>query len=449
MHQNKKASPMTRHLLKRASLAAAACCVAWVGTVHAAPLDDLRRQVESSQVEQAWRTAQDNPQLIGQPEFDFLYGLAALNAGRVAEGVLALERHLAAAPGNDRARLELARGYFLLGEYPRARSEFDFLLRSKPPAGVRANIDSYLQAMQLREGSGTRAVARLYAEVGAGHDSNVNLAPSADQVNIGLDTVTLDPSSRQIADSYAQVAVGGLHQMRVSSRMSLLVGADLDHRGNAKQHDFDLTTGGVYIGFTQLSGPALWRTTLGSSQLRVGNKRYRDQLQVATEANLNWSQDLATMAFVQYAEMRHAQADRARDARSTTVGGMVTQSFAAVAGQPTIGVRLAYVQEDNLRLRDDLSKKSGVLRLFGSFEPLARTRVALSVAAVRDDYGAEDIAFRSTRHDNNQSVDFSVTYALDTRWSLRLEGGWLKTESNQDLYDKQRKAAALKLRAQF
>lgn len=421
--------------------------MAWAA--HAEPLDDLRRQVESSQVEQAWRTAQDNPQLIGQPEFDFLYGLAALNAGRVAEAVLALERHLAVAPGNDRARLELARGYFLLGEYPRARSEFDFLLRSKPPAGVRANIDSYLQAMQLREGSNTRAVARLYAEVGGGHDSNVNLAPAAEQVQIGLDTVTLDPTSRQVADSYAQVAVGGVHQMRVSSRMSLLVGADLDHRANAKQRDFDLSTGGAYLGFTQLSGLALWRVTLGSSQLRVGNKRYRDQLQLATEANINWSQDLATQAFVQYAELRHAQADRVRDARSTSLGGMVTQNFPAVAGQPSVGARLAYVQEDNLRVRDDLSKKSAVLRLFASVEPLPRTRVALSVAASRDDYGAEDISFRSTRHDNNVSVDMSATYALDNRWSLRLEGSWLKTESNQDLYDKQRKSAALKLRSQF
>ena len=98
MHQNKKAPPMTRHLHKLAGLATAAS-LALAGAATAAPLDDLRRQVESSQVEQAWRTAQDNPQLIGQPEFDFLYGLTALNAGRVAEGVLALERHLAATPG--------------------------------------------------------------------------------------------------------------------------------------------------------------------------------------------------------------------------------------------------------------------------------------------------------------------------------------------------------------
>ncbi len=432
-------------------MAAVAVAAGWLlaGASSAAPLDDLRRQVESSQVEQAWRTAQDNPQLIGQPEFDFLYGLAALNAGRVAEAVLALERHLASAPGNDRARLELARGYFLLGEYPRARSEFDFLLRSKPPAGVRANIDSYLQAMQLREGSTARASARLYAEVGGGYDSNVNLAPAAQQVQIGLDAVTLDPVSRQVGDYFGQLAVGGLHQMRVSNRMSLLVGADLDHRANSKQHAFDISSGGAYVGFTQLSGQALWRMTLGSSELRVGNKRYRDQLQLALEANVNWNQDLSTMGFAQYAELRHATTDRVRDARSTTIGGMVTQNFPAVMGAPTIGARLAYIQEDNLRLRDDLGKKTAVLRLFGSVEPLARTRVALSLSASRDDYGAEDISFRSTRHDNTVSLDGSATYALDNTWSLRLEGSWLKTQSNQDLYDKQRKALALKLRCQF
>lgn len=435
-------------LLHRSALTAASC-VLLAGAAAAAPLDDLRRQVESSQVEQAWRTAQDNPQLIGQPEFDFLYGLAALNAGRVAEGVLALERHLANAPGNDRARLELGRGYFLLGEYPRARAEFDFLLRSKPPAGVRANIDSYLQAMQLREGTTNRAAARLYAEIGGGYDSNVNLAPASEFVNIGLDTVTLDASSRQIGDYFAQVAVGGVHQMRVSNRMTLLAGADLDHRANVKQNAFDLTSGGAYVGFTQLSGMALWRVTLGSSELRVGNKRYRDQLQVSTEANVNWNQDLATMGFVQYSELRHAQSDRVRDGRSTSLGGMVTQNFSAAPGQPSIGARLAFVQEDNLRLRDDLSKKSVVLRLFGSVQPLPRTRLAVSIAAASDAYGAEDIAFRSTRRDNNLSVDSSVTYALDNTLSLRLEGAWLKTESNQDLYDKQRKALSLKLRYQF
>src|SRR5687768_7354492 len=140
-------SPIAR---RTAAAAAAALCLGCLPAA-AAPLDDLRRQVEASQFEQAWATAQANPQLIGDVHFDFLYGVAAINTGRVAEGLLALERHLAAVPANDRARLELARGYFLLGDYPRARAEFDFVLRYNPPAGVRNNIAGFLQAMQARE----------------------------------------------------------------------------------------------------------------------------------------------------------------------------------------------------------------------------------------------------------------------------------------------------------
>ena len=42
----------------------------------------------------------------GDAQADFMVGLAALETGRVAEAVLALERHLAAVPANDRARLD-------------------------------------------------------------------------------------------------------------------------------------------------------------------------------------------------------------------------------------------------------------------------------------------------------------------------------------------------------
>ena len=145
---------------RRRGVALAAALVLACASAAAAPLDDIRRQVEAGQFDQAYLTAQANPQLIGDVHFDFLYGVAAINVGRVPEGLLALERHLAAVPANDRARLELARGYFLLGEYPRARSEFEFVLRYNPPQAVREKINGFLLAMQLRETNDRRATAR-------------------------------------------------------------------------------------------------------------------------------------------------------------------------------------------------------------------------------------------------------------------------------------------------
>jgi len=421
----------------------------------AAPLDDIRRQVEASQFEEAYRTGQANPQLLGDVHFDFLYGVAAISVGRVAEGLLALERHLSAVPANDRARLELARGYFLLGDYPRARSEFEFVLRYNPPAGVRATIADFLQAMQLRESADRRASARLYAEVGLGHDNNVNGGTFRDAYTVGVQSIVPDAASRQVADSLSQVAVGGQHQMRVSNRLTVFVGGDFDHRANFKQDAYNLTSAGVYVGFSQLSGPAQWRTTLSVNQLLVGGNRYRDSWQVGTEANLTFSQEQSLQAFGQFSWWRYAAPDRDRDARVTTLGAMFTQNMPAWWGNPSLGVRGTFNQEDNQRLRPDYSKKGPLLRVFASISPLQRLRLSAGVSASRQDYQGPDIFYqlqgdpRAVRRDDVVAADAVANYTIDALWSVRADASWTITRSNQDLYDSSRKTLNVKLRYQF
>ena len=56
----------------------------------------------------------------GDPTFDYYYGAAAIDIGEANEGVYALERVLVSQPNNHAARLELARGYFILQEYTRS-----------------------------------------------------------------------------------------------------------------------------------------------------------------------------------------------------------------------------------------------------------------------------------------------------------------------------------------
>jgi len=443
------ARPRPRQALAGLALA----CLAVVA--HAAPLDDMRRQVESSQFDQAYLTAQANPQLIGDVHFDFLFGVAAINVGRVAEGVLALERHLTAVPANDRARLEMARGYFLLGDFPRARLEFEFVLRYNQPAGVRANIDSFLQAMQARETSDTRASARLYVEASAGYDSNVNGGTYNESYQVGALSLAPDPGSRQVGDSFGQVALGGQHTMRVSSRLSVFVGGDADLRQHRERQPFDLSNLSLYLGFSQLSRVAQWRTTLTAGQMVVGDNRYRDNLQVGTEATFTFSQDRSLLLFGNFAQWSHAAADGNRDANVTTLGAMFSQSLPSLWGSPTLGARLTYVQEDNQRLRKDFSKKGPSLRAFVAVTPFDKLRVSMGLTGGVETYGGPDFFFESqgatnaVREDKSVTADLNANYALDARWSLRLEGSWKRLESNQDLYDNDRKSLALKLRYQF
>jgi hypothetical protein len=425
------------------------------GLATAAPLDDIRRQVEGSQFEQAYKTGQANPQLIGDVHFDFLFGVAAINVGRIPEGLLALERHLGAVPANDRARLELARGYFLIGEYTRARSEFEFVLRYNPPAGVRSNINGFLQAMQARESSDRRASARLYAEIGGGFDNNVNGGTYRDTYQLGQQIFTPEAVSRAARDSFAQVTLGGQHLMRVSGRMSVFAGGDFDHRGHAQERAYDVTSGNVYAGFSQLSGQALWRATLSTGQLLVGNNRYRNTNQITTEANVSLSQDQTLMVFGQYGEFKHAAAaDRDRDGRMTTLGAMFTHNLSGISGSPSLGVRASFTRDDNQALRKDFSKQGPQVRVFASVSPMDRLRVSAGLTGSSQSYRAPDVLFpvgdpNATREDRAASADLQVNYALDAQWSIRGEGSWSVSNSNQDLYDSSRKALSLKLRYQF
>ncbi len=439
--------PLRRHAVAAATATALALALC---SATAAPLDDIRRQVEASQFDQAMQTALANPQLIGETHFDFLYGVAAINTGRVAEGVLALERHLSAVPANDRARLELARGYFLLGDFARARNEFEFVLRYNPPAGVRSNINGFLQAMQSRESADRRATARLYIEAGGGYDNNVNGGTFRDQVDSPLGVLTTGgTASAQVNDSFAQVALGGQQTLRVSNRVSVFAGADLDVRGNAQEKAYDLATGTLYAGLTQLTSLALWRGTFSASQLQVGGNRYRNTLQVSAEANMTLSPALSLLGFAQYGDYRHATADQNRDARATVLGAMLTNNLSDLPWTPSLGARLSYVQEDNLRLKKDFSNAGPVLRVFASVSPLERLRVAAGLSASNKKYGGPDFVLGTVRRDQALSADLSVNYAIDANWSARADAAMSDTRSNQDLYDSRRKALSAKLRYQY
>lgn len=431
-------------------IASAAVLLLAAAGARAAPLDDIRRQVEASQFDQAYATAMANPQLIGDVHFDFLYGVAAINVGRVPEGLLALERHLSAIPANDRARLELARGYFLLGEYTRARSEFEFVLRYNPPAGVRNSIAGFLQAMQVREAADRRASARVYAEAGAGYDSNVNGGTFRDELQLLIGNVSLAGSpSREVSDAYAQVAVGGQQLYRVSSRLSLFAGIDLDTRANHHQRAYDLSNGAVNVGFSQLGSQALWRTTLSLGEMLVNGRRYRDIASLSVDAGFTLGSERALNLFAQFSEIRHAVTDEVRDARSTTVGLNFTQGLPNLPGSPSVGARLSWTQELNARLREDLDKKLPLLRLFGSVTPTERLRLSAGLSVYQQRYGGEDIGFGSVRRDHSWSADLVANYAISPTLLLRADALWAATRSNQDLYDSRRSAASVKVRYQY
>jgi len=132
---------------------------------------------------------------MGDPLFDYFYGVAATETGHVSMGVLALERVLLNDPNNDLVRLELARAYYAQGEYQRAKDEFLAVKKIQPPAGVVSTINVYLDDIKAKEGQ-YKTVYGVFVELGMGFNNNVNAATAVNNIilpYIGPITLGLAP----------------------------------------------------------------------------------------------------------------------------------------------------------------------------------------------------------------------------------------------------------------
>ncbi len=144
----------------------------------AGPADELKALVEQGRSKDAYELGTRHPESLGEPDFDFFFGVAAVNAGHAGEGVLALERYLLRFPANTAARVELARAYFVLGEDVRAREEFQNVLRDQPPPNLQTTVERYLERLTDLEriARGYEGVEKVYA-ISAGREIRIFVNP--------------------------------------------------------------------------------------------------------------------------------------------------------------------------------------------------------------------------------------------------------------------------------
>src|SRR3546814_13654886 len=97
--------------------------------------------------------------------------MAALDAGRYGESVIALQRVLAVQPNNAPARAELARAYALAGDIDTARAEFATVVDDPSlPDPVRQRFTGFVRQFDKQISGGGSDVSGFFA-VRAGYRS--------------------------------------------------------------------------------------------------------------------------------------------------------------------------------------------------------------------------------------------------------------------------------------
>lgn len=173
-----------------------------------AVLGEAQDRLVAREPERTWELlAPLELEAAGSPSFDYIYGVAALDTGRLDAAIVALERVLAREPDFAGARMELARARFEAGDHAAAREQFSYLLTQAPPPGTRAVIERYLEVIDL--GAPERSRFAPYAELGAGWDSNAN-ASTGNETFAGF---LLDPDNVETDSAFFELAGGFGHAL--------------------------------------------------------------------------------------------------------------------------------------------------------------------------------------------------------------------------------------------
>ncbi len=418
--------------------------VAW-----AAPADDVRALMEKGQAAQAYDLGKKHPESLGEPTFDFYFGIAAIDTGRAGEGVLALERYILTYPDNASARLQLARGYFALNEDARAREEFESVQRLNPPADVRATITRFLDAIRLRETRYTVS-GGVYIEAGIGVDSNVNGGVQNAAIFLpNLGPVIIDNRGTRKSDRFTQIAAGGYISYPVAPGVALFGGAAGDRKMHVDEDQFDLANYSLTGGVSLLQEKHLLRFSATANSIDVDNERYRKSLGGGVEWQYQLDQLQAFNVGAQYARLRYAGTNSPRDADFNGLSAgyrrLLTHKW-----QPVIGAGLSVGKEDVLATgRDDLARDIRGARVNLSFTPAGKWGIAIGASIQKSTYKAPDAFLGVARKDDYRALEASVTYLYDRNLSFRAEVTSSRNDSNIQLYEFPRDIYALKARYEF
>ena len=213
-------------------------------------LDDARRLLD--------RVLATNPD---DREGLFLLATIAVAQKDYNTAISIYRRILVEEPSAERVRLDLARAFFLKGDYDNAERQFRFARAGDIDNTVKANVDHFLSEInRLREWTVNFSFALA-------PDSNENAATSADQVNIFGVPFALDKAARQQSGVGAAGYIGGEWSPLLASNVKARIGANL-YRVDYSGGEFDDMIASAY------GGPQFLFANWDFSVLATGLKRW-------------------------------------------------------------------------------------------------------------------------------------------------------------------------------
>ena len=387
------------------------------------------------------------PNRAGDPEFDYLLGIAAIDAGDPERGIFALERVLALQPNNHVARAEIARAYLAVGEREAARREFETVRKQRIPEEAKATVDRFLSAIA----AGDVTQMRGYIEAGFGYDSNVNSATSQSQIAIPgiLGGIVADFSNgNRRQDNFLSFAGGMNVTHKLSQSFALVGAASANAKTNMDEGQFDTYNLEGSFGGRYSAGKEAFTLAGQLQEFGVDVRRYRQAAGLVAQWQHNYHERRQSTLFAQLTQLEYPT-QPIRDADRAVIG---IGYAAAGTGehQPAIFIS-GYggeekEKEDNVpHLGHDLAG----IRIGGQVRMGIGWGLFANAAFERRLYGGTEPAFLVRREDKQYDVSAGLSYLLQAATTLVVQIQHTRNDSNIVINDFDRTVASVAVRVNF
>ena len=386
----------------------------------------------------------------GELEFDLYYGIAAAQVGELSEAIFALERVITLEPGFDRARLELARAYFLREDDRRARREFETVLAHDPPPAVEAQIERYLSAID-RRADRYETTASGYVEFSGGHDSNVNAATSSEGVDTVIGRVTLDETSQELDDNFVRLEARGNVSHPVAPGVNLVGGAGLWDRSLADESEFETGALDGHFGVMWRDPESRLVVSTQVERFYLDGDAYRDLFGLGVDYYRSLSPVLSLDASATISQLDYD--DRPElDSTFTLIDAGFNRALAG-ARQPVVSAGAFIGAEDAddngpaaqaSTERDLLGVRAG---LWMSLAP--RWTLQGNFEYSISEYAEENVLFNETLEEDYYFIDLGIDWRSAAQWVVGPQLTYTRNEANIELFDYDRTELWVRARYEF
>lgn len=393
-------------------------------------------------------------ELAGQPQFDTVYGQAALQADEPSIAAFAFERCLSVQPLNGICRLGMARAHISLQETSSARNELAILQQSQPPQQVQSVIDNYIDELAGVDRANQDTRLSSYVQGGLGYDSNINNATSDATMALPLFgglNFRLARDGRATESFFWEGIYNIRYSAPISDQWRLLAEGNIAAKSYFNNHSYNTLVTDASLGLSRRVNKHQFIMRLQGQNYRLHDKNYRNLYGLLGQYSYSVSDSSEATVFAQvsrldYSNNRYFKNNSLRDANRYTLGATWMQGLAddrAVAYFTAYGGSERTIKSKAPKSYD---YNFAGLRAGGMYLLSPRLQAEAGLGVEKRRHRGQDLLFLRHRNDTLIDAYAGLNYRVNRKLSIRPQYRFYKNNSNAALYGYKRHVITLSMR---